>query len=109
VANLTLEQFEAELEAGPYAWPGGYPRYFIARDGEALSFKAVEANAHLIREALRDGDDVSGWFVIAVDVNWEDPDLYCAHTNERIESAYAEEEPEEEDNGVHGIYGTEIH
>jgi len=28
--------------------------------------------------------------VIAAEVNWEDPDLYCADSNERIPSAYAE-------------------
>tara|TARA_R100000742_G_C4239320_1_gene59305 strand:+ start:493 stop:708 length:216 start_codon:yes stop_codon:yes gene_type:complete len=29
-------------------------------------------------------------------VNWEDPDLYCDDCDERIESAYADEEEEKE-------------
>jgi hypothetical protein len=28
--------------------------------------------------------------VEALDVNWEDPDLFCDHCGNRIESAYAE-------------------
>ena len=31
-----------------------------------------------------------GWCVVALDVNWEDPALFCAHCSSRIESAYAE-------------------
>jgi hypothetical protein len=30
--------------------------------------------------------------VEALDVNWEDPSLYCDHCGARIESAYAEVE-----------------
>jgi hypothetical protein len=91
----TPEQFDLALSVGPYAWPGGYPKYFICQDGEALSWQAAEENKELIRQAIAD-KDMSGWHVIAQDINWEDADLYCSHTNERIESAYAEpDEPEE--------------
>jgi hypothetical protein len=31
-----------------------------------------------------------GWNVIALAVNWEDPELFCDHCGDRIESAYAE-------------------
>jgi hypothetical protein len=31
-----------------------------------------------------------GWRVVACDTNWEDGELYCDHSGERIESAYAE-------------------
>jgi hypothetical protein len=31
-----------------------------------------------------------GWGIIGLDVNWEQPGLYCDHCSERIESAYAE-------------------
>ena len=86
----TPRQFLETLKAGPYAWPGGYPVYFIASDGEALSYSAARENARLIAEAIRDHDG-GGWRVIACEVNWEDPELYCAHSNKRIESAYAED------------------
>ena len=87
----TIEQFNAQLETGAYAWPGGYPIYFLAADGEALSFSAAQENAELIRSAMSDGFNPQ-WHVIACDINWEDAELYCAHTDERIESAYSEDD-----------------
>lgn len=90
----TVADFDAALEQGPYAWPGGYPLYFVLEAGEALSFDTAKEEADRIREELRDKCDPE-WRPIAVEVNWEDPHLYCAHTNRRIESAYAEEEEEE--------------
>ena len=33
-----------------------------------------------------------GWAAYGVNINWEDPSLYCAHSGERIESAYAEDD-----------------
>lgn len=96
---MSVEQFNQELQAGPYAWPGGYHKYFITSDSAALSFQAATDNADTIREAIRD-EDRGGWWVVAVDVNWEDPDLYCDHTGERIESAYAEGQAETEENAA---------
>jgi hypothetical protein len=90
----SISDFRRAVRNGPYAWPGGYPLFFITSDGEALSFEAVRERRREILEALRDKDN-SGWRVVAVDVNWEDADLHCAHTNKRIESAYAEPETTE--------------
>jgi hypothetical protein len=91
VVKMSVEDFDRELEAGPHVWPGGYPKFFITSDSAALSFKAAEDNADTIREAIRD-EYRGGWRVVAVDVNWEDPDLYCDHTGKRIESGYVEDE-----------------
>jgi hypothetical protein len=85
----TISDFRRDMRLGQYAWPGGYPRYFVMADGEPLSFEAAKAERRLILEAIRDQDD-SGWRIVGVDINWEDPDLFCSHTNNRIESAYAE-------------------
>ena len=87
--KYTADQFVRDL-AEPYAWPGGYPRYFVTADGAALSFKAAQDNRRLIRHAIRTNAN-DGWRVTACGINWEDADLYCDHTNERIESAYAED------------------
>ncbi len=87
---MTLEEFNAILSQGAYAWPGGYPLYFVMADGGAMSFKAVEAEADRIRTEINEPSDKE-WHPLGVEVNWEDPDLYCDHTNERIESAYAED------------------
>lgn len=85
----TVADFDSALANGPWAWPGGYPMYFVTSDGAALSFAAAEAEAELIRESIASGAN-DGWRVVAVDVNWEDSELYCDHTGNRIESAYAE-------------------
>ena len=38
-------QFEAVLAEGPWAWPGGYPLFFVTGDGEALSVAAAVTDA----------------------------------------------------------------
>ena len=66
-----------------FAWPGMYPLYYISRDGDtwcATCARAVD-NTTARTEPPRDAD-----------VNWENPALYCDGCNERIESAYAEED-----------------
>ena len=85
---MDLASIKEELRDGPYAWPGGYPKYFIMGDTSEVSFEAVKANwkevcrAHITRDHLND------WWVHLVDINWEDEFLRCAHTNEPIECAY---------------------
>lgn len=85
----TLRQIKRAIRQ-PYAWPGGYPLYVVLADGEALSCEAARQEWRQIVFAtlhgLRDG-----WRAHGVDVNWEDSALYCAHTGERIQSAYGEE------------------
>ena len=83
----SISDFRRAVRNGPYAWPGGYPLYFVCSDGEALSFAAAKQERRLILEALRDNDR-SGWRVVGVDTNWEDAELRCAHTGELIEAAY---------------------
>ena len=83
-------QFLSILAEGPWAWPGGYPLFFVTSDGEALSFRSAECEQEAICEALTAGDSNNCWFVIGVEINYEDAELYCCHSGERIESAYAE-------------------
>jgi hypothetical protein len=76
-----------------YAWPGGYPLYLVTADGEALSIDAARDCWRQVCHATMFPEyHDKQWQIIGVDVNWEDPDLYCAHTGDRIESAYAEDE-----------------
>jgi len=77
---MTTLEVKRALKAGPWAWPGGYPLYFVTRDGAALSFDAMRER---FREEAR--------AVLGVDVNWEDDALFCDHTGKRIPSAYAED------------------
>jgi hypothetical protein len=90
--TYTISDFRRDYRIGKFAWPGGYPRYFVCEDGEALSFEAAKENRRLILEAIRD-QDRSGWHVVGVDINWEDVNLRCAHTNEPIQSAYGDATP----------------
>ena len=80
---------KATLRAGGFAWPGGYPLYFVASDGEAMSFDSVRAELCNVLRAVRERSR-DGWRVVGVDVNYEER-LYCAHSGEPIPSAYEEE------------------
>ena len=90
-AISTVAELKATLRAGAYAWPGGYPMYFVTTDGAALSFEAVRGNLRWCVWSL-DNDCNDGWQICACDINYEDAGLFCDHTGERIESAYAEDE-----------------
>ena len=89
---MNAHDLKNALRAGPYAWPGGYPCYFITSDGAALSFDAVRQEIRQVIWSMRHGVN-DGWRVVAVDVNWEDPDLTCEHTGKPIPSAYGEVAP----------------
>lgn len=80
-----------DVARNPYAWPGGYPRFLVMSDGECLCPKCVRSEfRQIVRAALLGLRD--GWKPEGGDINWEDNTLFCAHCNERIPSAYAEEE-----------------
>jgi hypothetical protein len=86
-----ISDLKAALRNGPYAWPGGYPLYFVAGDGEAMSFDAVRGNFREICRAMLCQWGNRDWRIVGHEINWENEDLYCAHTGERIESAYTAE------------------
>jgi hypothetical protein len=95
--STTLE-FKNALRAGPYAWPGGYPTFFVCDDGEALCCKCAWIEAYEVMRAInarnyaisRAQSWKSDWPVVGADINYEDTSLYCANCNEQIESAYGE-------------------
>jgi hypothetical protein len=85
----TAARFKSSLRAGPHAWPGGYPLYFLCADGGSLCFDCARAQAREIIAAHRLGRySRSGWRVIACDINYEDTELLCEQCNKRIEAAY---------------------
>lgn len=85
----TISDFRAAMRQGPFAWPGGYPCYFVTSDGAALSFDSAKKERRLILESIRDGSS-DGWRVVGFGVNWEDSTLVCDHSGLAIESAYGE-------------------
>ena len=87
----TTQQLKEAIRRGAYAWPGGYPLALLTSDGGTLHIKCGRENYREVYQATRDHDD-SGWRVTAVFPNWEDGELRCDHCNERIESAYADDD-----------------
>lgn len=86
---MTLGEYRAAIRSGPYAWPGGYPLFFICDDGGALCFTCAKKERRNIISSIA-WNVRDGWKVAAVDVNWEDTELYCDHCSKPIESAYGE-------------------
>ena len=89
--SITTHVLKQALRTGPHAWLGGYPLYFLAADGSALSFEAVRGEIRQVMHALRHPGTDRDWQIIAVDVNWEDADLFCAHTGQLIPCAYSDD------------------
>jgi hypothetical protein len=90
----TIREFLDALRAGKFTSVGSYPTYFLTADGGVLSHEAAKRNAKQICAAIRDKDNSGGWRIVAVDINWENAELYCDDSSERIESAYAEPSPQ---------------
>lgn len=86
----TVFDFNKALDNGPYAWPGGYPLYFITADGAALDFQAATDESAQIRDAIIADDTAGGWRVMAMEINYEDTGLFCDHSGRKIECAYGE-------------------
>lgn len=97
---LNRSELARSLREGSFTSLGCYPKFYLTAGGEVLSHEAVMSEARrYLRAASGRFDDASEarTHVLFVDVNWEDPELYCAETGERIPSAYAE--PEENNVG----------
>lgn len=69
-----------------WAWPGGYPIYYLTADNAVLCSKCANDNIKLTSDP--DGDDQ--WRIVDADINYEDTHLYCEHCNGLVESAYGE-------------------
>lgn len=77
-----------------YAWPGGYPLYYVTKDNGCLCSTCANENMSLTHpENPEDGD--SQWQIELVNINYEDTTLYCDNCYEFIESAYGEESENE--------------
>lgn len=65
-----------------YAWPGGYPLYYLDGDNSVLC--AYCASAH-------ETDGIERFRPVDAGVNWEDKHMHCDECSRRIESAYCED------------------
>lgn len=77
------EQFERYQDGTLYKYSaiGLYPLMYLTGRGDLLCAACAD-------EAIRIGDDPP----IMCEANWENPSLYCDDCGIRIESAYAEDE-----------------
>lgn len=84
----------------PYAFPGGYPKILVMKDGDVVCAKCAGIEYRQIseatRDAIRDQGFNDGWAAAGVDLHLEGPPVYCCHCSAEIESAYGEPEPEQE-------------
>ena len=87
---ITLARIKQALR-DKYAWPGGYPLFFVTGQGEALSLQGAREIWREIIQAHKEHRHCDA-SIEAIEINWDDPWLYCCVTNQRIESAYAEED-----------------
>ena len=88
-------ELRAILRQGPYTWPGGYPRGYLANDGAMVCHRCVLENLHdcfhSIRHSVRDGWLISGAVILTADdmEDEDEPEKYpgtmCAHCNQLIE------------------------
>lgn len=71
----TIADFRRAMRHGPYAWPGGYPCYFVMSDGEAMSFASARECRRCLLESLADHAEAphvrSDWLPVAVEINWK--------------------------------------
>ncbi len=78
---------DADGKYPAYAWPGGYPIFYMAADDSVVC--STCANSPDYR--TWNEDDIEH-ILVASDINWESTDLYCDDCGERIESAYADDD-----------------
>ena len=90
---MTVQELKSMFRKGraeAFAWPGGYPIFYVTSDGASLCPSCVtKERAQIMRSTHERSRD--GWAITGRDINWEDPELFCEHCDKRIESAYAEE------------------
>ncbi len=88
MARLTKEErSDGTLEYPYWAWPGGYPIYYLTADGGILCPDC--ANGKNGSEASDKNED-DQWRLVACDIHYEGEALPCDHCNAVIESAYGD-------------------
>jgi len=94
--------YDGTLQA--YAWPGGYPIYYLAADNGVLC--PACANENIVLHELADPEcpDDDQWRIVAAGVHWEGEPIVCENCNEGIDSAYGPpegqiDEPTQYDHG----------
>lgn len=86
----TTKELKTALRQGEYAWPGGYPIFFVMSDGQAASFDGVRGDFKNVIYSMRHNENY-GYSVVGIEINYENEFLTCCFTNELIDCAYCED------------------
>ncbi len=86
-----MKRKDRELEF--YAWPGGYPIFYLTADGGVLCPKCA---SKAFKDGLTNDPCDTQWYLVDLAINEEDNDLYCDDCNEKIGSAYGDDDEEKE-------------
>lgn len=79
-AQLRMLRGQNDGKLPAYAWPGGYPFYYLSADGRTWCPNCANQN---------DAEPP----ITAYDVNYEDTDLLCDGCGARLEAAYVDVDP----------------
>lgn len=74
-----------------FAWPGGYPIYYLDRENSTLCAKCAT-------KSLDDEDGNEGFKPCAFGIHYEGAPIQCEDCNTLIESAYGDPSEEKEEN-----------
>lgn len=74
----------------PYAWPGAYPMVAITADGGCLCSNCVKKEWRLVCAETFENTNC-GFRIAGIDVNYENPDLYCDHCGAHMQPAHGED------------------
>lgn len=78
------------LKYDAFAWPGGYPIFYLTADNGILCPKCANENISECACPAESREADPQWRIVAADINYEDDSLYCDHCNKQIETAYGE-------------------
>jgi hypothetical protein len=73
------------IREGSYSSVGGYPLYFVCRDGCVLHPEHVKKNALVIARELKQN---LAYSIQGIDINWYNHGLTCEESNQEIQAAY---------------------
>lgn len=72
-----------------YAWPGGYPVYYVTADNSVICPSCANGNLELTTAKPADMENYDRqWAIVDYDVNYEDVFCQCDNCNKYIDPAY---------------------
>ena len=69
-----------------YAWPGGYPVYYVTADSGVLCPKCAN------EDGQQNNPDDPQWHIVGQDIHWEGQPIMCDNCYCDIDSAYGDPE-----------------